>query len=257
MQAKGLRSHAGAGHSRLARQEGRKMRRSLAIFVALKPYNAVRTTVLPLAISRIPAVALFAAAVLLGADKKLPIEETSNDKLDISASAILDKDQIKQELGSDLGGDIAVVRVTLRSVSEKPIQVSLDDFLLVSSKDGQRSQPYAPGQIAGADSLTVTPTGVKKAARARPSFGGMVGLGGGGIGNSGASPTPDLKVEATHDETENPLLAVLNAKILPEKEITETISGLLYFQMVGKVKPKDLELHYKGPAGAMALRFKP
>jgi hypothetical protein len=32
---------------------------------------------------------------------------------------------------------------------------------------------------------------------------------------------------------------------------------LLFFQIVGKVKAKDLELHYKGPAGPMALRFRP
>jgi hypothetical protein len=134
--------------------------------------------------------------------------------------------------------------------------VSHDDFLLISDKDGQRSEPFEPGQIAGADSLTVTPNGVKKASR-RPSFGGMVGIGGGGIGNAGAAPPPDLKVEAKHDEQENPLLAVLTDKILPEKEITESISGLLYFQIVGKVKSKNLELHYKGPAGKMALRFKP
>jgi hypothetical protein len=66
-----------------------------------------------------------------------------------------------------------------------------------------------------------------------------------------------VKVKETRDEKENPLLAALNAKILPEKEITETTSGLLFFQMVGKLKPKDLELHYKGPSGKMALRFKP
>src|ERR1700736_4012051 len=74
------------------------------------------------------------------ADKKLPIEQTSNDLVDITATAILDKEQIRQELGSDFGGDIVVIRVTIRPVSDKPIQVSLDDFLLVSGKDGQRAQ---------------------------------------------------------------------------------------------------------------------
>ena len=47
-------------------------------------------------------------AMLCAADKKLPIDETSNDVLAISVSAPLDKDQIKQELGSDLGDDIVV-----------------------------------------------------------------------------------------------------------------------------------------------------
>lgn len=207
--------------------------------------------------SRITVIAVFfSCALLKAADKKLPIEETSNDQLAITASALIDRDQIKQELGYDLGPDIIVLRVTVRDVSDKPVQVNHDDFLIISDRDGQRSEPFEPGQIAGADSLTVTPHGVKKASR-RPSFGGIVGIGGGGIGNAGAAPPPDLKVEAQHDEKDNPLLAVLTEKILPEKEITESISGLLYFQIVGKVKPKNLELHYKGPAGNMALRFKP
>jgi hypothetical protein len=197
--------------------------------------------------------------MLGAADKKLPIDETSNDLLDISVSAPLDKDQIKQELGSDLGDDIVAVRLTARPVSDKPVQLSLDDFLLVSSKDGQRSEPYAPGQLAGSDSLTVTPNGVSRSGLGdhshRPTFGiGGIGI---GSGNSGATATPNVKVQETRDDKENPLLAALNAKILPEKEITEPTSGLLFFQLVGKVKAKDLELHYKGPTGKMALRFKP
>jgi hypothetical protein len=209
------------------------------------------------------AILLGISTILFGAaDKKLPVDETSNDLLDISVSAPLDKDQIKQELGSDLGDDIVVIRLTARPVSDKPVQLSLDDFLLVSGKDGQRSEPYAPGQLAGSDSLAVTPNGVRRGGLgdhgARPTIGlGPIGIGGGGIGNSGATPTPDVKVQESRDEKENPLLAALNAKVLPEKEITEPTSGLLFFQVVGKVKPKDLELHYKGPAGKMALRFKP
>jgi hypothetical protein len=204
--------------------------------------------------TKILAIALFSTTLLpAAADKKLPIEETTNDLLKISATVIMDRDQIKQELGYDLGPDIAVVRVTLHTVSDKPVQVSHDDFLLVSSKDGARSQPYEPGQLAGADSLTVTETGAKQAATRKP---GLM-LGGLGIGTDSTPKTPDLKTQASHDDQVNPVLAVLNAKILPEKELTDTISGLLYFQMVGKLKPKDLEFHYKGPAGRLALRFKP
>src|SRR5580704_12886239 len=203
-----------------------------------------------------------AAATLFAADKKLPIEETSNDLLAISVVAPLDKDQIKQELGADLGDDIVAIRVTARTVSDKPVQLSLDDFLLVSAKDGQRSEPYAPGQLAGSDSLAVTPNGMSRSGLGdhshRPSIGlGGIGIGGGGVGNSGATPTPDVKMEESRDDKNNPLLAAIRAKILPEKEISEPTSGLLFFQVVGKVKPKDLELHYKGPAGKMALRFKP
>src|SRR3984885_10643861 len=144
-------------------------------------------------------------AMFGAADKKLPIDETSNDLLDISVSAPLDKDQIKQELGSDLGDDIVVIRLTARPVSDKPVQLSLDDFLLVSSKDGQRSEPYAPGQLAGSDSLSVTNgrSGLGDH-RARPSIGfGGFGIGG---GTSGATPPPDVKVKESRDEKDIPLL---------------------------------------------------
>ena len=201
---------------------------------------------------------LGAVASLGAAEKKLPIEQTSNELIDISATALLEKDQIRQELGSDLGADIVVVRVTVRPVSDKPIQLSLDDFLLVSSKDGQRSEPYAPSQIAGSVALVVTPGGSKGTeVRRGPSWGGIAGIAGGGVGNAGGSPNSEAKVESKQDDKTNPLLAVLNDKVLPEKEIKDSISGLLYFQMVGKIKPKDLELHYKGPAGRLALRFHP
>lgn len=201
---------------------------------------------------------LIAAASLGAAEKKLPIEQTTNELIDISATALVDKDQIQQELGSDLGGDIVVVRVTVRPVSDKPILLSLDDFLLVSSKDGQRSEPYAPAQLAGSAALVVT-QGSSKGTEVRrgPSWGGIVGIGGGGLGNSNESAKGDSKVETKRDEQANPLLAKLEAKVLPEKEINDSVSGLLYFQVVGKVKPKDLELHYKGPAGKLALRLRP
>jgi hypothetical protein len=146
-----------------------------------------------------------------------------------------------------------LVKVTVRPVSDKPIQVSLDDFLLVSGKDGQRSQPYSPSQIAGSDVLVYSRQEVKK------KSGFSAGLG--GIMSGAGSGTPEVKTETKAEKSDadkaNPLLATLKEKVLPEKEITESISGFLYFQVVGKVKPKDLELHYKGPAGKLALRFRP
>jgi hypothetical protein len=209
---------------------------------------------------------LATCAVLVGwpalmpaaADKKLPIEETSNQLLDISVSQPLDKDEIRQELGGELGDDIIVIRLTARPVSDKPVELSLDNFLLISSKDGQRSEPFSPGQLAGADSLTVTPNGVRHGLgdhgpKATIGFGGF-----GGIGTGSSTPPPtDVKVQESRDKQENPLLAAITAKILPEKQITDPVTGLLFFQIMGKVKAKDLELRYKGPAGPMALRFRP
>ena len=207
---------------------------------------------------RIGLALLVSLAALGAAEKKLPVEQTSNDVIEINATPMIDKDEIRQELGSDLGGDIVVVRVQVRPVSDKPVKVSLDDFLLVSSKDGQRSQPFAPSQIAGDTALVLTPQGAKNGLGGnRPKWSGIAGPLGMGTGSGSSGTSTDTKVETVHSDKPNPLLAVLKDKVLPEKEITEQISGLLYFQMVGKFKPKDLELHYKGPAGQLALRFRP
>lgn len=208
---------------------------------------------------------ILACTLFAGIDKKLPIEQTSNEMVDISATAITDREQIRQELGSDFGGEIYLVKITVRDVSDKPLQVGLDDFLLVSSKDGQRSEPYAPSQLAGGASLVLTPQGTRNGMGAGPrgpTFGGIgpIGIGGGGVGNtSSVSTGVEAKVDNSNANSPNPLLAVLKDKCLPEKEITESISGFLYFPKVGdsKLKAKDLELHYKGPGGKLSLRFRP
>src|ERR1700722_11689187 len=146
------------------------------------------------------ATAFFLAAALQGADKKLPIEQASNELVSISATALMDKDQIHQELGSDLGPDMIVVRVQFRPVSDKPIRINLDDFLLVSDKDGQRSQPFVPSQIAGSTTLVVTPQ-TTKAGGSRTG----VSLGGFGIGRAPTSQQPaDSKVETKKSDKTDP-----------------------------------------------------
>src|SRR5580658_10266239 len=161
---------------------------------------------------------LVSASVILAADKKLPIEEASNELVDISAVP-LDKDQIRQELGSDLGAGFVVVRVKFRPVSDKPLQISLDDFLMVSAKDGERSAPFAPSQIAGNTTLVVTPQGSRNAsAKPRPSF----GIGGlyGGVGSSRAAQAATYSRRHTYLlDTEWQAPAPRSNKVLPEKEV--------------------------------------
>lgn len=215
---------------------------------------------LPSKLCALVSLVFFASSLaIFGADKKLPIQETSNQFLDITAPPPLTKDEIKQELGSDLADDIIVVRVTARPLTDKPVQLNLDDFLLISNKDGQRSEPFAPGQLAGSDSLAVIGSdGRKGLGDHHPG----VMLGGLGVGTGSSSPYTDrgprnTKMQESRDAKENPLLAAIRAKILPEKQITNPVTGLLFFQIDGKVKRKDLELHYKGDGGTMALRFRP
>jgi hypothetical protein len=79
---------------------------------------------------------------------------------------------------------------------------------------------------------------------------------GGAVGNTPSTTAAEAKVEKAESK-DNPLLAVLKEKILPEKDITDPLTGLLYFPIEGKVKPKDLELHYRLQGSKLALRFKP
>src|ERR1700724_1012717 len=84
------------------------------------PYNALGSRVMQL---RTGLISLAFCGVALAADKSLPIERTSNETVEITAS-LLGKDQMQKELGSDLGGGIVVLRVTVRPLTEKPITVS-------------------------------------------------------------------------------------------------------------------------------------
>jgi hypothetical protein len=197
-------------------------------------------------------------------EKKLPLEQTSNELVDLSATALVDRDQIRQELGSGLGNGFIVVRVTLRPVSDKAVVISHDDFLLVDDHQGERSRPFEPSQIAGPSALVVSSTaghgGGMAGQNTGPSFGGLGGMGrrpgnGGGVGNTAETAPLETKVEST-DGKASPVLAALKEKVLPEKSITDPVSGLLYFLIDGKVKSKDLRLTYKTPAGKLELRFR-
>jgi hypothetical protein len=58
--------------------------------------------------------------------------------------------------------------------------------------------------------------------------------------------------EATGEK--NPVLQVLKDRMLPQKEVDQPISGLLYFPME-KQKLKDLELIVTTPSGKLNIRF--
>jgi hypothetical protein len=207
-------------------------------------------------------------SLLAAADKKAPIGQTSNDFVEIRADVINDKEAIKQKLGSDFGGFIVVVEVTVTPKDGQKLVLSRDDFFLRSDKDGQRSQPFAPTQIAGTGALRVRQTAGSGGAMAEnngPIWGGMGGGmpgrlpgSGGGIGNGVSDPgSTEATFESGVKNKENPVLATLKEKILPEKEITGPTQGLLYFPLEGKHKTKDLELSYKSKDGKLILRFKP
>jgi hypothetical protein len=190
-----------------------------------------------------------------GADKRLLPGQAGNDNIELAGSVMIDREEIHQALGADLGAGYVAVRMKATPKTDGPLRISPDDFTLVSRKDGEKSEALSPTQIAGKGALVV-----KSTSRSERSHGFGVGGFGGGLGSSpgtaGQSAPSDVKVVTDAKGGESPLLAALKAKVLPDQETKEPLEGLLYFPIEGKVKAKELSLIYKGPAGKLIMDFK-
>jgi hypothetical protein len=212
--------------------------------------------------ARVALIGLMCGAVLLGADKKVPLRSTENSLVEVTATALTDREAVKQELGSDLGGHYIVVKVRLAPRDGVKLAIHRDDFVLRTDRDGERTTPFAPSQIAG-NAVLVVSTGAASGggtimAGDPGGWGpyGPLGMGGVGIGSGGGDATEaHARMKTGSKDKKDPMLDVLSEKILPEKETDTPISGLLYFPME-KQKLKDLELIYTTPEGKLNLRFK-
>ena len=77
-----------------------------------------------------------------------------------------------------------------------------------------------------------------------------------GSGGEGSATGAEAKTTSTDPkQKDNPLLAILDQKMLQDKETKEPVTGYLYFPLEGKQKLKDIELIYKGPAGRLIVPF--
>ncbi len=187
----------------------------------------------------------------------------------IEAELYMDKGQVEQLIGNSMDGYLVAVKVRITPLRAKePIRLFRDDFVLVSAKDGQRSQPFAPEQLAGTSTMVVSQVMISAGPVAGQQSGPVWGptAGGGPVpmggprridtpGNSGGSigsPTAGATgVEQTIKEdkasdSQTAWLEVLKAKVLREGEINEPVEGLLYFPLNGKHKPKQMTLLFNG-----------
>ena len=209
---------------------------------------------------RIFLAALLTASLASAASPKAaPSAKTGNAVLEMTAVLYVEREAIKQLLGSDLDGNFVVVEVRLSPKTAEKLKIFRDDFLLRTDRDGERSKPFAPTQIAGRTALVINRTyegGGIGADSGGPRFGGL-GMGGSGVGNSGAVARNETSIDTGGKAPkENPLLAALEEKVLPEKEAAEPVSGLLYFPREPKQKVKQLELTYSGPGSKLLVRFR-
>src|SRR5690242_19842923 len=106
--------------------------------------------------ARLLIIGLISAAALSASDKRVPLRSTENDVVEITATALADREAVRQALGSDLGGHYIVVDVRMVPKEGRKVKINRDDFLLRTDKDGERTAPFAPGQIAGRGALVVS-----------------------------------------------------------------------------------------------------
>jgi hypothetical protein len=206
-------------------------------------------------------VLMLIAAASAGDRKPLP-GQAGNDDVELVGSVIIDRDEIEQALGADMGQGYVMARIKVTPKTEKALHISSDDFTMIDGKDGQRCQALSPGQIAGKGALVV------KAAPNQPGGLGTRTNGPiwGGIGpvstgtrsapppNPNDAPAPHVE-SGNKDEKDSPLLAALKAKGLPDADSLEPVEGFLYFAIDGKFKPKDLRIIYQGQAGKLIVEF--
>jgi len=195
------------------------------------------------------------AAVSLSAEKKVvsPTTSASNDQIDVVATISLTEEEIAQKIGADPGKGVALLDVRVTPKTDKPVQISPDDFILLAYDDGERSKPFDPAELAGQGALVVkaSPNGtVSKTS----GFGGLGPIGMGSGPGVKKSDTLSSKMD-TNKEGSNKLLEQLKAKQLPQKETADPVEGYLYFPLDGKHKLRNLAVLYRGDGGKLKLVF--
>jgi hypothetical protein len=211
-------------------------------------------------LQRLLAFVLASALCASGAAKKTTATARGeNNDVILNVTLHIDAATVKEALGDDLGGHYIVAEVRVEPKYTKEITIDRDDFILRTDKNGDRTQPMAPSQIAGRGALVLTGTqgpGGLGAERSRGwSLGGAVGMGGGGVGSGGVADGSGVKATMENSDKENPLRKLLDAKVLPEKKVEEPVTGLLFFPMENQ-KMKDLELLYGAKENRIRIRFK-
>lgn len=203
------------------------------------------------------------------ADKKIAPARAGNDDVELSAMAIVGRQQASETLGVDPAMEMIAVEMTVTPKGDKPLAISRDDFTLISRRDGQRSQAMHPSQLAGSGVMVVSSTtagavgGGFGGPRRGPIWGGMPGtgsrprrIGGDDANTAGVITEGGASAEMKNSENaDNPVLAALKARELPLGERKEETRGLLYFFFEGKHKLKDLELMYKKDGATLMLDF--
>jgi hypothetical protein len=203
--------------------------------------------------SRLLALFFIVVSALPAAKKSVATAKGENEDLVVTATLYIDGADIKELVGSDLGGYYYVADIKVEPKYGKEVNVLRDDFLLRNLDTGEKGTPYAPSQIAGKGAIVVSHNQEGKPSKVRPTIG--IGGMGGGMGSGTGDNPGDIKTTVKDSaEKDTALEKTLTEKMLPEKKTDQPVSGLLYFIME-KTKMKNLELDYGGKENRITLRF--
>jgi len=191
-----------------------------------------------MAVTRRIFVLLSACSPLFAADKKSPQGQVEDDTVSIAAT-VLSADQLRQATGTDFDNNYTVLDVRVTPKGTTPYVLTLDDFTLRSEASGEHSGPFlSAGQIAGDGALVL-----------ERSYGNR---------QNADSPRPleGTKLQMKTDAKGDSALDALKKKMLVSKNITGPVSGLMFFPLSPKEKPKNLILSCKTPKGHLRMAFK-
>lgn len=202
----------------------------------------------------LPVFGLVIAFCAVAGEKKIEVAEGGNADVEIKATWV-DQDQLKQMVGTDFGKMFTTLQLEVTPKNGKPLNISYDDFELLSESSGEHGGPYEAGQISGSGALVLHredkygSVGVEKTS-------GVWALGPIMAGSGGSHKPVDNRADmAQGNSSRDPLTDVLEQKMLPEKAATTPESGLLIFPLSNE-KPKHLVLFYKTGSGKLRLTFK-
>ena len=106
------------------------------------------------------ALALVCAGAARNNESNTPPETRGeNESVVITATLYAKPEAVKEVLGSDLGGHYIVLAIEVTPRFGKEVAINRDDFVLKTDKDGEKSAPFAPSQIAGRGAMVVRQTG--------------------------------------------------------------------------------------------------
>jgi hypothetical protein len=205
------------------------------------------------------AIACLVTGSLLAGKKVIsPTTSGGNDTIDVSVTLTMAQSEVTQKIGVDAGPGIVLMEVRVANKTDRPIQVSPDDFILLAHDDGERHRPFTPNEIAGKGAMVM---------KTAPSRTGSIGAQPNstvvaGIYIPKKTPAKDPKDGAdapvqmdSKAEGNEKLLTALKSKQLPTGDTADSVEGYLYFPLDGKHKLKDLEVLYRGPAGRLNMEF--